>query len=49
MTTKDYNDCVKHYSDDLYRFALRYTGISEDSEDAVQDAFVVLWEKEASA
>lgn len=45
MTTKDYNDCVKHYSDDLYRFALRYTGISEDSEDAVQDAFVVLWEK----
>ena len=45
MTTKDYNDCVKLYSDDLYRFALRYTGDGGDSEDAVQDTFVVLWER----
>ena len=45
MTTKEYNDCVNRYSDDLYRFALRYTGDSDDSQDAVQDCFLTLWEK----
>ncbi len=45
MTVKEYNECVKLYSDDLYRFALRYTGNGADSEDAVQDTFVVLWER----
>ena len=45
MTIKEYNDCVKRYSDDLYRFALRYTGDSDDSQDAVQDCFLTLWEK----
>lgn len=45
MTTKEYNDCVKQNSDDLYRFALRYTGDSATSKDAVQDCFVSLWEQ----
>lgn len=45
MTTCEYNDCVKQFSDDLYRFALRYTGDGDTSRDAVQDAFVTLWEQ----
>lgn len=45
MTTCEYNDCVKQLGDDLYRFALRYTGDGEKSRDAVQDAFVTLWER----
>ena len=48
MTTREYNECVKMYGDDLYRFALRYTGNGVTSEDAVQDVFVILWEKRES-
>lgn len=44
MNTKEYNDCVRRLSDDLYRFALRYTGDGDMSHDAVQDAFLTLWE-----
>ncbi len=45
MTTREYNDCVRHYGDDLYRFALRYAGERMVAEDAVQDTFVILWER----
>lgn len=45
MTTREYNDCVRRYGDDLYRFALRYAGETMAAEDAVQDAFVLLWEQ----
>lgn len=45
MTTKEYNDCVRHLGDDLYRFALRYANISATAEDAVQDVFADLWER----
>lgn len=45
MTTAEYNECVRLCGDDLYRFALRYTGNSAASEDAVQDCFVTLWEQ----
>lgn len=48
MTIKEYNDCVKLYGDDLYRFALRYTGYGVASEDAVQDVFVTMWENRES-
>lgn len=44
MTRKEYNRSVDQLSDGLYRFALRYTGDSESSRDAVQDSFVALWE-----
>lgn len=45
MTTSEYNDCVHKFSDDLFRFALRYTGDGDKSHDVVQDAFVTLWER----
>ena len=44
MTPSEYNDNVYKHSDSLYRFALRYTGDSQESEDCVQDCFVLLWE-----
>ena len=45
MTTKEYNHCVRHLGDDLYRFALRYANLSAAAEDAVQDVFADLWER----
>lgn len=45
MNAKEYNDCVRQYADDLYRFALRYCGSEPEAEDAVQDTFVTLWER----
>lgn len=44
MDIKEYNLIVDKYSDDLFRFALRYTGDEDESNDAVQDSFVTLWE-----
>ena len=44
MNPKEYNTIVDKYSDDLYRFALRYTGDEDESNDAVQDCYVTLWE-----
>lgn len=43
MTVKEYNQCVRRFGDDLYRFALRYCTINVAAEDAVQDVFVALW------
>lgn len=45
MTRTEYNDSVTAYSDDLFRFALRYTGDTAESEDAVQDCYLLLWEE----
>lgn len=45
MTIREYNESVRSYSDNLYRFALRYTGERMAAEDAVQDTFVTLWER----
>ena len=45
MTTKEYNHCVRHLGDDLYRIALRYANLSAAAEDAVQDVFADLWER----
>ena len=36
MDIKEYNLIVDKYSDDLFRFALRYTGDEDESNDAVQ-------------
>jgi RNA polymerase sigma-70 factor (ECF subfamily) len=44
MTAEDYNDCVKHYADGLYRFMLKSTKQVEDARDLVQSAFEKLWE-----
>lgn len=44
MTVSEYNHTVHAYSDDLYRFALRYSSLSAAAEDAVQEAFLTMWE-----
>lgn len=44
MTTKEYNNCVYKYSDDVYRFVV-YSGMDKESaKDIVQDAFMSLWQ-----
>jgi RNA polymerase sigma factor (sigma-70 family) len=45
MTTREYNDCVNKYSDNVYRFILKNLRDSEKSRDVVQDAFLKMWEK----
>lgn len=45
MNVREYNDCVRRYADDLYRFALRYCGDGAVAEDTVQEVFVALWER----
>lgn len=47
MTEKDYNECVTHYSDALYRFMLKTTQHRADAEDMVQNAYEVLWQNRA--
>lgn len=43
MTTREYNDCVTRYADNVYRFILKNLGHEEDSRDVVQSAFEKLW------
>lgn len=43
MTSAEYNECVHLWSDALYRFALKSLSHQEDAQDAVQQAFEVLW------
>ena len=43
MTEKDYNDCVKQYADNVYRFILKNLRHEEDARDVVQTAFEKLW------
>ncbi len=45
MTAKEYNDCTKLWSDDVMRFAVRLCTDRTECEDAVQEAFAVLWER----
>jgi RNA polymerase sigma-70 factor (ECF subfamily) len=47
MTQKEYNDGVRLWADDVYRFAVRCGGDKEMSEDAVQEAYASLWERRA--
>lgn len=43
MTERDYNDCVKKYADNVYRFILKNLRHEEDSRDIVQATFEKLW------
>ena len=43
MTEKEYNECVTHYADALYRFMLKTMKHKPDAEDMVQNAYEVLW------
>lgn len=44
MDAREFNQCVRDWSDAVFRFARRCTGSAEDARDAVQTAFAALWE-----
>lgn len=43
MTEKDYNECVRQYADNVYRFILKNIGNIEDAKDVVQLSFEKMW------
>ena len=43
MTDKEYNDCVKLYADNVYRFILKNLRNEEDARDVVQGAYEKMW------
>jgi RNA polymerase sigma-70 factor (ECF subfamily) len=45
MTVQEYNNCVRDYSDKIFRFILKHIGHVEKAEDIVQDVFVKVWVK----
>lgn len=45
MTRKEYNDTVKLWADDVYRFTVHCCSDSEMAKDGVQEAFAALWEQ----
>jgi RNA polymerase sigma factor (sigma-70 family) len=48
MTEKDYNECVKLYADNVYRFILKNLKNEEDSKDIVQSSFEKMWVNRAT-
>lgn len=48
MTDKEYNQCVHHYADNVYRFILKNLRNEEDARDVVQSSFEKLWNHRAS-
>lgn len=45
MTKDEYNKCVQHFSDGLFRFVLSNLHNRELAEDIVQESFMKVWEK----
>lgn len=43
MTEKEYNQCVRDYADNVYRFILKNLRHEEDARDIVQSSFEKLW------
>jgi len=43
MTEKEYNECVRQYADNVYRFILKNLRQEEDARDVVQSSFEKLW------
>jgi len=43
MTDREYNECVKTYSDNVYRFILKNLRHEDDAQDVVQSAFEKMW------
>ena len=43
MTEKEYNDCVRNYADNVFRFIVKNLRHEEDARDVVQSAFEKLW------
>lgn len=48
MTKDEYNKCVQHFSDGLFRFVLSNIRNRELAEDIVQESFVKVWERHDS-
>src|SRR5215831_8094439 len=47
MTEREYNECVKAYADNVYRFILKNLRHEEDAKDVVQTAFEKMWRNRA--
>lgn len=45
MTATEYNTCVDHYSDGVYRFILKNIRDSDTAHDIVQESYVRMWER----
>ncbi|MBC6491092.1 RNA polymerase sigma factor [Flavihumibacter stibioxidans] len=43
MTEREYNECVRVYADNVYRFILKNLRHEEDAQDVVQSAFEKMW------
>ena len=43
MTEREYNECVKNYADNVFRFIVKNLRHEEDARDVVQSAFEKLW------
>ena len=43
MTEKEYNQCVKLYADNVYRFVLKNLGHEADAKDIIQGTFEKMW------
>ena len=43
MTEREYNECVNHYADNVYRFILKNLRHEEDARDVVQGSFEKMW------
>jgi RNA polymerase sigma factor (sigma-70 family) len=43
MTEKEYNECVRDYADNVFRFIVKNLRHEEDARDVVQSAFEKLW------
>ncbi|MEO6548504.1 MAG: RNA polymerase sigma factor [Ferruginibacter sp.] len=43
MTEKEYNECVKLYADNVYRFVLKNLKHEADAKDIVQGSFEKMW------
>ncbi len=43
MTEREYNECVKLYADNVYRFIVKNLRHEDDARDVVQSAFEKMW------
>ena len=43
MNTREYNECVKHYSDGIFRFIVKNMRDEFEAENIVQNTFEKLW------
>lgn len=44
MTEREYNECVRVYADNVYRFIVKNLRHEEDARDVVQSAFEKMWQ-----